>query len=172
MTALKDTILAAIRWVWSFVVSSAKWVGAKLDAGLGVIYDPPPKTVRFWLASFAALAAVCWVTFAFVNSWYYQPAMAFLTGDDGDVVLPEMAIPLPPVPTPVTVLPSVAEPAVVCHDMSDTPHCEKVAELEPVIVSVPPPVAKPKGVTGYKAKKSPASYKRRKREPYKTHWGF
>jgi hypothetical protein len=167
MTWLKDAVLAAFRWAREM-----------LRALFDTVYDPPPRTIRFWFWSFAAVAAVCWITFAFVNSWYYRPTAQYFAefshtwlGDDGDVVLPEHEEPLPTVALPAIEVPI---PAVVCHDASDTPHCETVAEagipVSEQVQEVTPPVAKPP--VGYKAKKSPTGYKRRKHQPYQTYWGF
>jgi hypothetical protein len=161
MTSLKEAALAAFRWAREM-----------LRALFDTVYDPPPRTIRFWFWSFAAVAAVCWITFAFVNSWYYRPTAQYFAefshtwlGDDGDVVLPEHEEPLPTVALPAIEVPSAA---VVCHDMSDTPHCEpvKVAEPEKVEVSdIPPPVAKPKA-THRKSRRV------RTHQPYQTYWGF
>jgi hypothetical protein len=160
MTSWKETALAALRWVWEAFVSGAKWIGSKIVALGNTIYDPPPVAYRrlFWIALAIFLAGGA--TFAFVRSWYYQPVMAFLTGDDGDVELPKLE-PLPPVPTPATALPSVE---VVCLDMSDTPHCVPVkVKPEPVVVTVLPP-PKPKPVKRKKKRVRPV-----KHEPY---WPF
>lgn len=179
-----ERALAVVRWGWEKLVALAKVAFAKLQVAFNTIYDPPPKTIRFWFWSFAAVLFACWLTFAFVNSWFYKPTVQALTefryaigGDDLDVVLPEIE-PLPPVPTPAA---SVSSVEVVCHDMSDTPHCETVYETSEKrsqgtqieeVVNLPPTVAKPP--VGYKAKKSPTGYKRRKAKPvpYVTYWGF
>ncbi len=164
MTSLKEAALAVFRWIRE-----------TLRALFDTVYDPPARTIRFWFWSFAAVAAVCWITFAFVNSWYYRPTAQYFAdfshtwlGDDGDVVLPEHEEPVP-----VGALPAIEVPTVdvVCHDMSDTPHCEPVGERMgnspsiPQSVEIPPPVAKPKA-THYKLKRV------RKHQPYVTYWGF
>jgi hypothetical protein len=170
-----ERALAVIRWGWEKLVAFAKVVWSVLRATFDTVYDPPPKTIRFWFWSFTALVAVVWLTFAFTNSWFYRPTVEFFAtlGDDGDVFLPDHMEPLPSVATPAVPVPSVE---VACHDMSDTPQCEPVLPPESgsggkvEVSDIPPPVAKPP--VGYKAKKSPAGYKRRKHQPYQTYWGF
>jgi hypothetical protein len=168
-----ERALAGVRWVWERFVPLAKAGWEKLRALFDTIYDPPPKTIRFWFWSWAALMFVAWLTFAFTNSWFYKPTVAYFSsfvGEDVSYVLPEPT-PLPSVATPAVELPSVE---VVCHDMSDTPQCEPVEELTPEVKKevseIPPPAVK--SPVGYKAKKSPAGYKRRKHQPYVTYWGF
>ena len=168
-----ERALAAIAWVGKKLAAFGKFALAKLQVVFNTIYDPPPKTIRFWFWSFAAVMLACWVVFAFTNSWFYRPTIQALSefryalGDDLDVVLPEVE-PLPPVPTPAA---SVTPVEVVCHDMSDTPHCEPVpVETEASAVSVeeiPPPVAKPKSTI-----KKSLKVRHKKREPYVTYWGF
>lgn len=179
-----DRILAGLRWAGEKLVAFVKFALAKLKVVFDTVYDPPPRTIRFWFWSFAAVAAVCWITFAFVNSWYYRPTAQYFAefshtwlGDDGDVVLPEHEEPVPAVALPAIEVPTVD---VVCHDMSDTPQCEPVqkpsekstegTQIEAEANSIPPPAAK--SPVGYKAKKSPTGYKRRKHQPYVTYWGY
>jgi hypothetical protein len=169
MKALLEKALAGVRWVWERFVPLAKAGWEKLRALFDTIYDPPPKTIRFWFWSWAALMFVAWLTFAFTNSWFYKPTVAYFSsfvGEDVSYVLPEPT-PLPSVPTPAVTVPSVE---VVCHDMSDTPQCEPVQELTPEVKKevsdIPPPVAKPKA-TGKKRLQV-----RRKHQPYVTYWGF
>ena len=169
-----ERALAVIRWGWEKLVAFAKVVWSVLRATFDTVYDPPPKTIRFWFWSFTALVAVVWLTFAFTNSWFYRPTVEFFAtlGDDGDVFLPDHMEPLPSVATPAVPVPSVE---VVCHDMSDTPHCEpasskldKSAETAPIVENAiqTPPVAKAKAVV----KKRLTT--RRKHQPYVTYWGF
>lgn len=163
------------------ILAGLRWAGEKLRALFDTVYDPPPRTIRFWFWGFAAVAAACWITFAFVNSWYYRPTAQYFAefshtwlGDDGDVVLPEHEEPVPAVALPAIEVPSVD---VVCHDMSDTPHCEPVKELTPEVKNevsdIPPPVAKL-----VVAKRAPTVRKFRnvrrvtKRVKYQTYWGF
>jgi hypothetical protein len=173
MKALLEKALAGLRWGWEKLVAFGKTALAKLTVIFNTVYDPPPRTIRFWFWSWAALMLVAWLTFAFVNSWFYRPTVEFFAtlGDDGDVFIPDHIEPLPSVPTPAAPVPSVE---VVCHDMSDTPQCEPVNELTPEVKKevseIPPPAVK--SPVGYKAKKSPAGYKRRKHQPYVTYWGF
>ena len=162
------------------ILAAFRWAGEKLRALFDTVYDPPPRTIRFWFWGFAAVAAACWITFAFVNSWYYRPTAQYFAefshtwlGDDGDVVLPEHEEPLPTVALPAIEVPSAA---VVCHNMSDTPHYEPVQEsaenytsgtqIETEANPIPLPIAKPKKATHYKLKRV------RKRQPYHTYWGF
>lgn len=163
-----ERALAGLRWGWEKFVALAKVVWTKLSAALNTVIDPPPAAIKVYIFVMIGIAFVGGCTFAYTRSYFYSPTtFSFLwMGDDSDVVLPEMTLPLPSVPTPASVLP---EPAVVCHDMSDTPHCEAVAvELEPVVVTVLPPVAK-KAVI-YKKRK--AQITRRKHKPIQTYWGF
>jgi len=168
-----ERALAGVRWVWEKLVVFAKWTLAKLTAVFNTVYDPPPKTIRFWFWSWTAMVVVVWVSFAFVNSWFYKPTAQYFTSifEDGDVFIPDHIEPLPSVATPAIEVPSVE---VVCHDMSDTPQCEPVKDLTPEVKKevseIPPPVAK--SPVGYKAKKSPTGYKRRKHQSYVTYWGF
>lgn len=176
MKALLEKALAALRWGWERLVPLAKAAWGKLRALFDTIYDPPPKTIRFWFWSWAALMFVAWLTFAFTNSWFYKPTVAYFSsfvGEDVSYVLPEPT-PLPSVPTPAVTVPSVE---VVCHDMSDTPQCEPVqlpsekstegTQIATETNSIPPPVAKPKLTS--KARKK---VNRRKHQPYQTYWGF
>jgi hypothetical protein len=168
-----ERALAGVRWVWERFVPLAKAGWEKLRALFDTIYDPPPKTIRFWFWSWAALMFVAWLTFAFTNSWFYKPTVAYFSsfvGEDVSYVLPEPT-PLPSVATPAVELPSVE---VVCHDMSDTPHCETalppMAENGGNVVeqeALPPPVAKPKNAVVKKRLTT-----RRKHQPYVTYWGF
>jgi hypothetical protein len=170
-----ERALAALRWVWGKFVPFAKATWTKLTAWFDTIYDPPPRTIRFWFWSWAALMLVAWLTFAFTNSWFYRPTVEFFAtlGEDGDVFIPDHLDPLPPVATPAETVPAVE---VVCHDMSDTPHCEPVhvpsekstegTQIEANAASIPPAIAKPK-LTYQKKKKV-----NRKHEPYVTYWGF
>jgi hypothetical protein len=174
-----ERALAALRWVWDRLAPALRWVVDRAKVVGNTVYDPPPKTIRFWFWSWAALMLVAWLTFAFTNSWFYRPTVEFFAtlGDDGDVFIPDHIEPLPPVATPAVTVPSVE---VVCHDMSDTPHCEPVqvpsekstegTQIKADVNSIPPPVAKSR--EGYKTKKSPVGYKRRKHQPYQTYWGF
>jgi hypothetical protein len=134
MKWLKDATLAGLRWGRETLVPLAKTALAKLRILFDTVYDPPPKTIRFYFWSALALIACVWLTFAFTNSWFYKPTVQALaefsyalSGDDGDVVLPELE-PLPPVPTPAAAIETLPSVEVVCHDMSDTPHCEPVYE--------------------------------------------
>jgi len=170
-----ERALAALRWVWDRVAPALHWTLDRIRAIFNTVYDPPPKTIRFWFWSWAALMLVAWLTFAFTNSWFYRPTVEFFAtlGDDGDVFIPDHIEPLPSVPTPAASLPSVE---VVCQDMSDTPHCEPVYEsaekrsqgtqTEAEVNSIPPPVAKPK------ATRKKRLQVRRKHQPYVTYWGF
>jgi hypothetical protein len=173
MKALLEKALAALRWGWEKLVAFGKVAFAKLQMIFNTVYDPPPKTIRFWFWSWAALMLVAWLTFAFTNSWFYKPTVEFFAtlGDDGDVFIPDHIEPLPSVATPAIEVPSVE---VVCHDMSDTPHCEPVlppmAENGGNVVeqeALPPPVAKPKNAVVKKRLTT-----RRKHQPYVTYWGF
>lgn len=166
MKWLKEVALPILGRGWDAVVAFGKAAFEKLTILFNTIYDPPPKTIRFWFWSFTAIAVTCWLTFAFVNSWFYRPTVEFFAtlGDDGDVFLPDHIEPLPPVPSV----------EVVCHDMSDTPHCEpasskldKSAETAPIVENAiqTPPVAKTKP-THYRLKRV------RKHQPYQTYWGF
>jgi hypothetical protein len=175
MKALLEKALAALRWVWDRLAPALRWVVDRAKVVGNTVYDPPPRTIRFWFWSFAALIACVWVTFAFTNSWFYKPTVEFFAtlGDDGDVFIPDHIEPLPPVATPAVTVPSVE---VVCHDMSDTPHCEPVklpsekstegTQIDANANSIPPAIAKPK-LTYRKKKKV-----NRKYQPYVTYWGF
>jgi hypothetical protein len=171
-----ERALAALRWGWEKLVAFGKVAFAKLQVIFNTVYDPPPKTIRFWFWSWAALMFVAWLTFAFTNSWFYKPTVAYFSsfvGEDVSYVLPEPT-PLPSVATPAVEVPSVE---VVCHDMSDTPQCEPVqlpsekstegTQIEEEANSIPAPVAKPKLTS--KARKK---VNRRKHQPYVTYWGF
>lgn len=163
-----ERILAGLRWAGEKLVAFVKFALAKLKVVFDTVYDPPPRTIRFFFWSFVGIIACTWLAFAFVNSWFYKPTVAYFTTmfEDGDVVLPEHIEPLPEV---VTRLPSVPSVEVVCHDMSDTPQCEEVkSEVTEVIPApiVEAPVVKPK--LSYKKKR----YVSRKSQPYQTYWGF
>lgn len=159
-----ERALAALRWVGEKLAAFGKAVLAKLTVVFNTVYDPPPKTIRFWFWSWAALVFVVWLGFAFTNSWFYRPTAQYFTSifEDGDVFIPDHIEPLPSVPTPTIEVPSVE---VVCHDMSDTPHCEPV-KVE--VSEIPPPVAKPKATI----RKSRIVRRVAKRTPYQTYWGF
>jgi hypothetical protein len=172
MKALLEKALAALRWGWDRIVPALSWVANRVTAAFNTVYDPPPKTIRFWFWSWAAMVAVVWVAFAFTNSWFYKPTAQYFTSlfEDGDVFIPDIHEPKPlaPVADVVTELPSVE---VVCHDMSDTPQCEpagsNVSAGSVEVTEIPPPVAKPKLTS--KARKK---VNRRKHQPYQTYWGF
>lgn len=177
MKSLLEKALAALRWGWEKLLPLAKAAWTKLRDLFDTVYDPPPKTIRFWFWSFAIIVLVCWLTFAFVNSWFYKPTVQalaefsyILSGDDGDVDLPAIE-PLQPAAAPAVELPAVE---VVCQDMSDTPKCETVVPQSRDKADVAPlkqqEVATPKDDKP-KAKR----YIRRaknKHKPYQTYWGF
>jgi hypothetical protein len=175
-----DRILAALRWAGEKLVAFAKVAFAKIQVIFNTVYDPPPRTIRFWFWSAFGLVACVWITFAFVNSWFYKPAVQalaefsyVLSGDDGDVALPEMED-LPPVAA--VAVPEVSAQEVVCLDASDTPQClpseEKTEGKEltsiPEKEVTPPPVAKP----ATPIRKSRKVRKVSKHQPYQTYWGF
>jgi hypothetical protein len=176
MDNLKLKALAALRWGWERLVSALAAVWAKLVEIGNTVYDPSPRTIKTFFFAALGIFAVCWATFAFVNSWFYKPTVqyfaSFSWSDDGDVELSERVEVLPSVPTPATPVPS---PAVVCQETSDTPHCEPVhvpsekntdgRQIEAKANSMPPPVAKPT-LTRNKMKRV------RKRQPFETYWGF
>jgi hypothetical protein len=116
-----------MEWLKRVTLAAFRWAGEKLRALFDTVYDPPPRTIRFFFWSFIVILALSWGTFAFVNSWFYQPAVSFMTtlGDDGDVLLPEDHTTF--LPEVVTPLPEI-KPTLVCEDMSDTPHCVPVYE--------------------------------------------
>src|SRR5690606_20864368 len=70
-----DRILAALRWAGEKLVAFAKVAFAKIQVIFNTVYDPPPRTIRFWFWSAFGLVACVWITFAFVNSWFYKPAV-------------------------------------------------------------------------------------------------
>lgn len=166
-----ERILAGLRWAGEKLVAFLKFALAKLKVVFDTVYDPPPRTIRFFFWSFVGIIACTWLTFAFVNSLFYKPTVAYFTTmfEDGDVVLPEDVEPQP-LPEVVTRLPSLPPVEVVCHDMSDTPQCE---EVKPEVTEVIPativeaPVVKPKLYTVSKKR-----VQRRKPKPYQTYWGF
>lgn len=165
-----ERILAGLRWAGEKLVALVKVVLAKLKVVFDTVYDPPPRTIRFFFWSFVGIVACTWLTFAFVNSWFYKPTVAYLTTmfEDGDVVLPEH-VESQPLPEVVTRLPSLPPVEVVCHDMSDTPQCEPVKPEVTEVIPAPivgAPVAKPKSTVLYKRKK------KSKPQPYQTYWGF
>lgn len=177
-----DRILAALRWAGEKLVACAKVAFEKLQIIFNTIYDPPPKTIRFWFWSVAVIVLVSWITFAFVNSWFYKPAVQALTdftyvlgGDDGDVDLPMMEA-LPPLPVEDEIV--AQEARVICLDASDTPQCvpgrEETEGME--LSSVPErevnPSPKPKKAIAYTPRKKAKAYKIRKHQPYQTYWGF
>lgn len=170
-----ERALAALRWGWGKLVSAAKWAWAKVVVLGNTIYDPPPVAYKRLFFTALALFLAGGLTFAFVNSWFYKPTAQFFTslsqlGDDGDVELPKLE-PLPPVPITVETLPVVPGVEVVCHDMSDTPHCEPVKDSKVIEVTanddkldkLDKPSLKPK------AKKRRAVKKPVRIE---TYWGF
>lgn len=177
MKWLKDATLAGLRWGRETLVPLAKTALAKLRILFDTVYDPPPKTIRFYFWSALALIACVWLTFAFTNSWFYKPTVQALaefsyalSGDDGDVVLPEME-PLPPVPTPAEVV-TTLPPAMICHDMSDTPHCEPVLppeaetegnELSTITEKEVNAEESEKQAIAYKPQKKAKAYKKRRR---------
>jgi len=170
-----ERALAGLRWGWDHITHVSIMVWSKVVALGNTIYDPPPIAYKRLFFTGLAIFVAGGLTFAFVNSWFYKPTAQYFTSllEDGDVFIPDMhdPKPLPPVAEVVTELPAVE---VVCHDMSDTPQCEPVKDLTPEVKKevseIPPPVAKPP--VGYKAKKSPTGYKRRKHQPYVTYWGY
>jgi len=134
-----ERALAALRWGWGKLV----WLAGVLKVWGNGLYDPPPRARKWFFLIALAIFASGWLTFAFVNSWFYKPMLAlFQSIDEGDVAIPE---------TPSTFLPEVVQPlpeikpTVVCEDMSDTPHCVPAgAKVAAETVEVlPPPVAKP-----------------------------
>lgn len=175
MKAWFDTALAWLAWGWEKLVALAKTAWGYLRVAFDTVYDPPPRTIRFFFWSFLGVVACVWLTFAFVNSWFYKPTVKYLASfswgtDDLDVVLPEHVAVLPPVAPAAPIL----QPVKVCEDMSDTPRCVP-AKLEsegtltylPEKEVIPLPVAKPKLDT----KKKIRIY-RREHKPYETVWGF
>lgn len=176
-----DRFLAGLRWGWGHFAHVCKMIFAKLRVWLSVIVDPPARTRLFYLLVGAALISLGWTSYAFVNSWLYKPTIQalaefsyVLSGDDGDVALPEME---PVSPVAVTSLPPVEVTEVVCHDMSDTPQCEPVQEnaekrsqgiQNDAEVNQPPA----KKAIAYKPRKKAKAYKIRKHQPFETYWGF
>jgi hypothetical protein len=162
-----ERILAGLRWAGEKLVAFVKFALAKLKVVFDTLYDPPPRTIRFFFWSVMAGVVVVWCFFAFTNSWFYKPTVAYFTTmfEDGDVVLPEHVEPKP-LPEVVTRLPSLPSVEVVCHDMSDTPQCEEVKPEVTEVIPVPIVKAKPEP-TIRKYRKV-----RRKPKPYQTYWGF
>lgn len=169
MTWLKDKALAGLRWVGQAFVWLAN---AAREWGNG-IYDPPPRARKWFFFTAAAIFASGWLTFAFTNSWFYKPTVAYFTTmfEDGDVVLPEHVEPQP-LPEVVTRLPSVPSVEVVCHDMSDTPQCEPVRDVEEVTKVIPAPIVEAPVVKKAVVKKRLTTRRTMKRKPYQTVWGF
>lgn len=145
-----ERFLAVLRWGWDHFINVSKVIWSKLHAWFSVTVDPPARTRRFYFLCALAVFAMGWISYAFVNSWFYKPTIQALaefsyviSGDDGDVPLPEIE-PLPDVAVAALPHPVKVE-EIRCLDMSDTPQCEPV-ELDPVVVEpeAEPPVVKPK----------------------------
>lgn len=182
MEWLKTTGLAWLRWAWDHFTYVLKMVWAKLGTLFDTVIDPPARTIRFYFWSVFAAVVCLWITFAFVNSWFYKPTVEFvkaieipsvLTGDDGDVDIVRLQ---PPAPLPPVAQdePEVAEEEMICLDASDTPHCVPKSELEkkeePVVEELPEIVVE-------QVKPEPTFRKNRKVrvrkvKPFKTYWGY
>lgn len=169
MNALLEKALAGVRWGWERLVPLAKSAWAWIVKTGNTLVDPPPVAYK-WVVLFGLWCCLSVaVVFSFVNSWFYPPAVSYLSSmfEDGDVFIPDHIEPLPSVATPAVEVPSVE---VVCHDMSDTPQCEPVKDLTPEVKKevseIPPPVAKPKATVKKRLTV------RRKHQPYQTYWGF
>lgn len=118
MTSLKDKALAALRWVGEALAALVRAGWAALVKLGQTVYDPPPKTIRFWFFSLLALALAGAGTYAFVNSWFYTPTIATLSSlfhEEAEYPEPEVIMAAPP---PVA-LPAL--PPGTALDMSDTP---------------------------------------------------
>jgi hypothetical protein len=172
-----ERTLAGLRWVWDAVAWRAKRIWLKLDS---LQYDPPPLSYKRMLYIGLAFVVSLFVVYHLgkvvgrggvvsAHSFMSEVGVSFPEVSTG-YILPEPE-PLPSVPTPAAPVPSVE---VVCHDMSDTPHCEPVlppmAENGGNVVEqevLPPPVVKPKADF-----RSNRKSRRVKPVPYQTYWGF
>lgn len=138
-----ERALAGLRWVGKAIYavyegSGLKRLWLKMES---LHYDPPPLSYKRMLYGALIVLGALWASYHLGKAAGRGAGMSVSSlmteigasipssflGDDLDVVLPEME-PLPPVPTPAEAIETLPSVEAVCHDMSDTPHCEPVYE--------------------------------------------